>query len=287
MSKLSIALSIFVIASIAKAYKPSWCYSNRLSQTEWTICSNKELYELDNRMSKLYRNSTIPNKIYSQKRWLKRRNSCGIDVECLKRAYYTRIEQLKSNKPSWCNSRLNLTEWTICSNRELYELDKEMVRVYKASNIANKSKSQKYWLENVRDACGDDIECIKSAYNNRIYELQHSYSRSSSNYSNSNYSNTNQKKSINIRNCQENFGAIACSLFVDGDYKGRIYYKAIDSHSYNIDIVGSAPMSPAIYNESLHQLSSVKCGNTRLGAVHSLSEALYMVANCSINGSLR
>lgn len=274
-----------------QAYKPSWCFSNRLTQTEWTICSNKFLYELDNKMTDLYKDSDSNNKVNTQKRWLKyRRNRCGTDLECLKVAYEDRIKELQSNKPLWCNNRLNQTEWTICSHRFLYELDNKMVKAYKYSNMPNKSFSQKYWLENIRDACGSDTDCIENAYDKRLAELQRDYHYHISQSISSGYNTHNSSeshKSIDIRNCQHNMGAIACNIFINGNYSGRIYYKNDSKNSYMINTVGSIPESPATYSDSLHALYTVKCGNTGLGRVQSLAQALYMDVKCALNGSLR
>ena len=294
MEKLSNTLFIFLSIGVCnlQAYKPNWCNSNRLTQTEWSICSNKELYELDNKMTNLYNSSSSINKSRTQKRWLRYRNRCGADTECIKEAYLKRIKELQSNKPSWCNNRLNQTEWTICSHRFLYELDNKMVRAYKNSNMPNKSATQKYWLENIRDACGSDIDCIEDAYTKQIAKLQkdYSYHPTQTNHRYNNYHNSSiNRKSFTIRNCGPNSGAIACNVFINGNYSGRIYYyrNRDDKSSYTIDTIGSIPQSPATYNESLYILYTTKCGNSRLGEVQSLSQALYMDLNCAINGSLR
>ena len=81
-------------------------------------------------------------------------------------------EKIIISKPSWCNANhLNLTEKTICSNKELIGLDKKLASAYGASKADNKDREQINWLKNKRNICGADVECIKSAYRNRISQF--------------------------------------------------------------------------------------------------------------------
>ena len=79
------------------------------------------------------------------------------------------------SKPSWCiANHLNPTEKTICTNKELISLDKKLASVYGTSKANNKDKEQIDWLKNKRNACGIDVGCIRSAYDNRINQLDKS-----------------------------------------------------------------------------------------------------------------
>jgi len=159
-----------VLLNIALADTPSWCNSSNLNKTEHTICANDELIKLDKKLAKVYGSAKAST--YSQKKWLKKRNACDGDIECIKKAYLSRIEELKKsiNAPSWCNSsHLNKTEHTICANNELSKLDKKLAKVYGLAKAS--SQNQKEWVAQ-RDKCGNDIECIKNSYINRIKELE-------------------------------------------------------------------------------------------------------------------
>jgi formylglycine-generating enzyme required for sulfatase activity len=107
--------------------KPSWCKSKNLNSTESTICNNSVLYKLDNDLSKVYGNAKAKRQDIKQLAWLKKRNSCYSDVECIKNMYEDRIKQLqditKVNTKIVSNDIPIINEQTTSNNQEnVYEL---------------------------------------------------------------------------------------------------------------------------------------------------------------------
>ncbi len=102
----------------------------------------------------------------------------------------------------------------------------------------------------------------------------------------------NAKKTIRIGNCHSGSGgAIMCSLNVNGSYDGNIFYKLKSNGDYDIFILGSknASTNSGFYDTNLHRVWTTSCGDSVYGRSHQkfvydLPKALYMYANCSING---
>lgn len=102
----------------------------------------------------------------------------------------------------------------------------------------------------------------------------------------------NAKKSIRIGNCHNGSnGAMMCTLYVNGSYDGNIFYKLKSNGDYDIFILGSknAYTNSGFYDTNLHRVWTTRCGDSVFGRsekkfVYDLSKALYMYANCSING---
>jgi hypothetical protein len=102
----------------------------------------------------------------------------------------------------------------------------------------------------------------------------------------------NANKSIELKNCQSaSGGARMCSMYVNNRYDGNIFYKLKNDGNYNIFILGSknAKNNSGFYDTKLHRVWTTYCGDSVFGAskkvhVYDLSKALYMYANCSING---
>jgi uncharacterized protein len=89
-------------------------------------------------------------------------------------------------RPDWCNeqSRKNDAEWTICSNRSLWDLEDNLNNSYRIaqrelppSQQAILKSSQNDWLRETRDNCGSDVPCLRDAYRGRINTLQDVASR--------------------------------------------------------------------------------------------------------------
>lgn len=83
-------------------YFPGWC-AGAQSETEITICASELLAHLDTEMSDLFfatKSSASSNSLASfmqrQQAWLRERNSCGSNVDCLISAYEGRISELGS-----------------------------------------------------------------------------------------------------------------------------------------------------------------------------------------------
>lgn len=67
--------------------------------TEYAICDSDRLSRLDEEMASLY--FGLPYRIREdiegeQARWLRRRNACRYDHDCIARAYYRRVDQLSA-----------------------------------------------------------------------------------------------------------------------------------------------------------------------------------------------
>lgn len=62
------------------------------SVIEHLICDNHSLGFYDKKLTKLYNEATGQQD--EQKKWLQKRDRCGLDIDCLKRAYKDRIEEL-------------------------------------------------------------------------------------------------------------------------------------------------------------------------------------------------
>jgi len=158
--------------------------------TEITICGNSELSNADARLGRLYsqlRQSL--SKLYfrrlrkKQRVWLKQRDYCLADINCLSQTYESRIAELESGTylsgPSFnCAKATTRTEHAICDHRELSNLDTRLARIYSQLRQSF-SKSDKRWLRNKqrkwlkrRNTCSDNISCLLQIYKNRIAELE-------------------------------------------------------------------------------------------------------------------
>jgi len=78
-------------------YTPSFDCCKAATPTEKAICSNADLAELDNRLADAYNKASSSKKgmPQEQKEWLKGRNSCLSDIQCLKKSYNSRIKKLE------------------------------------------------------------------------------------------------------------------------------------------------------------------------------------------------
>lgn len=179
---VSIAILYLIVPSASA--QPRWCNSSRLNPTEATICKNDKLGQLDYRLNRSYRNVFGPGPLTSEQlAWLSLRNECIRNASCIGDRYRERIGQLSllqrgstgkvtlknfNGRPNWCSSnRLNPTEATICSTRELQTLDNQIVAVYRGIYGAGPlNAGQLSWLYE-RNRCSRDVECIGSAYVSR------------------------------------------------------------------------------------------------------------------------
>ncbi len=104
----------------------------------------------------------------------------------------------------------------------------------------------------------------------------------------------NANKSISIRNCRPSSGGKnLCNLYVNGKYDGNIFYYNRDD-SYIIFILGSknARNIDGAYRPSLHDVWTTECKSSVFDRsdkimVYQLSDALFLYANCAINGKYR
>jgi uncharacterized protein YecT (DUF1311 family) len=86
--------------------RPSFnCDAGNLNDAERTVCSNAELSQADANMSSTYAQIFADRKGSAslrdeQRAFLKRRDACGVDVACLKKAYWERFNDL-----AWLNGQ--------------------------------------------------------------------------------------------------------------------------------------------------------------------------------------
>lgn len=78
-----------------KYTKPLWCTAPRLNKTERTICTDVILSAMDIKLAEIYGASTVHRKDVAQRAWLKKRNSCGSNISCIKNTYENRIRSLQ------------------------------------------------------------------------------------------------------------------------------------------------------------------------------------------------
>ena len=90
--------------------QPSWCNSSYLNKTEHTICASDTLSALDMNLAKAYGTSKAHSKDIEQRAWLKKRNQCGYDVQCIKNLYEDRLEELVKLKSKSVNKEKKYKE---------------------------------------------------------------------------------------------------------------------------------------------------------------------------------
>ncbi len=77
------------------------------------------------------------------------------------------------NLRPWCrNGNLNTTERTICSDRYIAGLDKEMEKAFATPARAVSASEQYQWLEGTRNRCLADTDCLARVYIERITYLK-------------------------------------------------------------------------------------------------------------------
>jgi uncharacterized protein len=188
---------------------PTFDCSNpkKLNPTEQTICNDGELSGYDLILVKNYKAfqaadiGNLRDKLSSdQRKWLKRRNECKTDKDCLLGAYRVRTNEVCNNYPVVSGSEpycinpepfasfdcsnpntLDLAESTICRNSNLSGYDSTLARNYKALLVADIGKlrdklirDQDEWLKR-RNICKDNSECLSYLYGERINEICNNY----------------------------------------------------------------------------------------------------------------
>lgn len=102
---LKITVSAGVLLFSASAFAAGFdCSLSTLNQTEQTICGDSYLSGIDNKLNTLFAtaqaNSFGHGSLYRQQRqWVKERNKCGTDAECIKKAYLSRNDALIAVSP--------------------------------------------------------------------------------------------------------------------------------------------------------------------------------------------
>jgi uncharacterized protein len=101
---IAAAAAISVAMPAAKAQSFSCMEMQNKGAAEVRICQSHWLGNLDERMDSWYRRALERARYFdqttevrnAQKRWLARRDSCGSRFWCIRRAYITRIDELKN-----------------------------------------------------------------------------------------------------------------------------------------------------------------------------------------------
>lgn len=94
-------VGIVLIISVRSLFAASFDCAKAENEIEKMICSNKNLSELDNKMSSQFKNALAEAKhasllIKEQRQWIAERNKCT-GTSCLEESYSHRIAQLSSN----------------------------------------------------------------------------------------------------------------------------------------------------------------------------------------------
>lgn len=92
----------FSTLSINQADAQNWCGRSNLNGAEAVICDNSDLGALDGRMASIYfqllriRPGELRWLRSDQRSWLRSRNSCGYNYNCVRSYYVNRISFLNS-----------------------------------------------------------------------------------------------------------------------------------------------------------------------------------------------
>jgi uncharacterized protein len=75
-----------------------------------------------------------------------------------------------------CSRKVSSVERVICSNEELSKLDDMLAAAYKtvrarSPNDTQLAREQRQWLTR-RDACGNNLDCLRAAYKERVKDLE-------------------------------------------------------------------------------------------------------------------
>jgi len=180
----------------AQQVSPSFPCDGRLNPTEGAICQDSNLASLDQTLSAAYTalNAALPKDLQAklkanQAAWRTQRDMCGTDAACIGASYQQRLGFLKDlvnrasgavrAQPSFpCGGRLSPSERAICQNNDLARLDQLLSTAYKArfnslapAQQAQLSANQTAWRAG-RDQCGNAVACIRTAYEQRLSDLQ-------------------------------------------------------------------------------------------------------------------
>ncbi len=90
----------------------------------------------------------------------------------------------------------------------------------------------------------------------------------------------NSGKSVSFDNCHDwsNNGGVTCSVRVDGDYKGTLFYHF--DNKGNFYVISVYAHGDVIYNLYNNQVEETNCGSTYAS---SLSDAINKVLECDFN----
>lgn len=157
---------------------------------ETLICESDELRKDDVLLMATYQRAgkTGGNAQYledGQRNWVGQVRDKCITVACLENAYKERMDVLTgSSAPDLhatictADSERDTDVRTICSAPALLADDQAMIEAYKAAYVASVADGKQaiqggisYWVNNVREPCRDDVQCLDSAFRNLTAKL--------------------------------------------------------------------------------------------------------------------
>ncbi|MEM9332823.1 MAG: hypothetical protein AAGA53_15995 [Pseudomonadota bacterium] len=103
LAVFAFSLSIGVVASPKEGQSQSFSCANAQIPSEMAICNNENLLVKDETLAALFAEALVEangtqstqNISAEHSRWLKERNDCRADFECLENSYDARIDLLK------------------------------------------------------------------------------------------------------------------------------------------------------------------------------------------------
>ena len=201
------ALCAGAVLSVSPAVAaPSFECSTSLPMAQVTVCGDRALSTLDVQLDDIYQrllarvSRADADAIRAERReWTRRRDDCDMDKACLRHVYQNGIDRMgaklndapdapvrparpntpTASGPSFeCTTNAPMDEVTICADRTLSALDRQLDDLYQrmlaAVNRADASSiraDQRVWLKRRQD-CDIDKACIRRAYQTRIDSLQ-------------------------------------------------------------------------------------------------------------------
>jgi len=126
--------------NVCSTYSPSFDCCKATTASEKAICSDSDLAELDKKLAETYseiisnaNSDTKENIQQAQKGWLKERNNCSSDIQCLKKSYNSRILVLEKTN----------TEFTDTRDGKKYPIVQIGKRVWMAENLNYNARGSK------------------------------------------------------------------------------------------------------------------------------------------------
>lgn len=194
------------------------------------------------------------------------------------------------NKPISCDQ---IEEVAKLNNKKYINLMKK----YKSKKIKKCIKGLEYYLQDYTNPNFDwisrnNIKALKILYRRyyntnipqKIAKVYKEYYKKHLKYMSE---LTNKAKSINIKNCYNGADeARCCFIYANNEKRGILCYKWNSNYNhYDIFPVAFSGIAENGYYESnYHRVWSADCGYSNFNSVYGISDALYKIANCAING---
>lgn len=171
--------AILWLSVFDEIYAASFECNNATTLTEKSICATPGLSGLDDVLEKDYLHALDVSAdkdaiLATQRAWLKGRDKCGNDSNCILNAYQKRLKELRL-----CDMRTTETERLVCNTTNLWALDRLVEREYQqaleqATDKESLIEDYKVWIEE-RDRCRVNLRCLRESYEKRILILRGEY----------------------------------------------------------------------------------------------------------------